>query len=67
MTEDEALQLYCEYHYPLNCGSTTEEMYQIMEVERKSLGFLRFNAYIAIEGLKDSIRAALPKWLKWII
>ncbi len=67
MTEDEALQLYFESHYPVKHGFSDDMKYEIMEAEKTSIGFAMFKASIEMNELKDSIRDVLPKWLKWVI
>jgi len=63
MSEDEALELYCaSFHY--DAYFTADELKELHEVERKSIGFQSFLLHLAAKDLGHEMFECLPGWLK---
>ena len=67
ISENEALKEYCKsFHYEKS-NMTEDEIKEVMESDRKSLGFQKYLLYLAIKDLKQSIFDELPLWLQGLL
>jgi len=64
MDDDEALDKWIKKRYPIRHGFNNADWKAIKECEQEST---EFKLACAVQELKESIKDALPKWLKWVI
>ena len=64
LSENEALKEYCKSFYYEKSNLTDDEIKEVMECDRQSLGFQKYLLYLAIKDVKQSMFDELPLWLQ---